>query len=198
MRILRYGFFGEDEAQRLFLHHYLTLLAKTFQTVFESDETFALVGGSKSQVDNRFVEACEIGLIQHRQNCFFIGRGLDDYSPEAFREKVADMQARLRSRDVAAILLIPVQCIEHWLLYLQWRVQNPRLTKNISFETMPRKEAKIKVYGKPKMPLILALPIVEELAASLDIEWLASRSSSFLAFHQQVVGYLATHPATSQ
>jgi len=192
MRTIRYGFFGEDEAQRLFLHHYLTALSNNSVYLFESDESFGLVGGNKSQVDNRFVEACEIGLIRHRQQCFFVGRDLDDYAPEAFREKITDMQERLRQRSVSAILLVPIQCIEHWLLYLQWRESNPQTNKNVSLETIPRKEAKIKLYGKPKPPLSLALPIVEEIAATLDIDWLASRSLSFLAFHKQVEAYLAS------
>lgn len=191
MSIIRYGFFGEDEAQRLFLHHYLTALTAAQAHQFVADDTFRLVGGNKSRVDSQFAEACEIGLLRHRQQCFFVGRDLDDYSAEAFREKVTDMQARLQNRDITAILLIPVQCIEHWLLYLQWHAKNPKLTKNISFETTPRKEAETQVYGKPKMPLSLSLPVIVALAADMDIEWLASRSPSFLAFHNQVEAYLA-------
>ena len=121
-----------------------------------------------------------------------MGRDLDDYSVEAFQEKVTAMQARLQNRGIAAILLIPVQCIEHWLLYLQWHANNPKLTKNTSFESTPRKEAKTQVYGKPKLPLSLALPIVEKLANAMDIEWLTSRSPSFLAFHKQVEAYLTS------
>lgn len=198
MRILRYGFFGEDEAQRLFLHHYLTTLTKDSLYIFKRDETFELIGGNKSQVDNRFVEACEIGLIRHRQQCFFVGRDLDDYTPEAFREKITDMQERLKQRSVSAILLIPIQCLEHWLMYLKWRTNNPQTTRNVSFETIPRKEAKIQVYGKPKLPLSLSLPVVEKLASTLNIDWLASRSSNFLAFHKQVIAYLEALPTDGQ
>jgi len=190
MSSILYGFFGEDEAQRLFLHHYLNAVSATQAQQFIADDTFRLVGGNKSKVDSQFDEACEIGLVRHQQQCFFIGRDLDDYSAEAFHEKVAAMQARLHSRGVAAILLIPVQCIEHWLWYLHWHAENPGSTKNMSFETQPRRVAKEAVYGTPKCSTKHSNPIVERLSTGLDIEWLVSRSDSFRAFHRQVSDYM--------
>ena len=192
MRTARYGFFGEDDAQRLFLRHYLVALTAGQDFVFEEDRSFPLVGLNKSRVKAQFAEACELGLSQqYRHDCFFVGLDLDDFDPSVFRETVAGMQARLRDRDVSAILLIPVQCIEHWLWYLRWRSENLRSTKNEPLETKTRKEAKINLYGTPKPATRISNPIVEQLAAGMDIAWLASRSASFLAFHTQVQQFLA-------
>ena len=41
MTMLRYGFFGEDDAQRLFLQHYLAVISVGQSWQFEADEVFA-------------------------------------------------------------------------------------------------------------------------------------------------------------
>jgi hypothetical protein len=190
MRILRYGFFGEDDAQRLFLRHYLTKLATGRDWRFEEDTNFLLAGGNKSRVKALFDEACELGLSQYQHDCFFIGLDLDDHNDEVFHETVREMQKRLSDRKLSAILLIPVQCIEHWLRYLQWHTENPQSTKNITLETEERKQAKTNLYGSPKTSTRHSNPIVERIAANMDITWLESRSTSFLAFHRQAESYL--------
>lgn len=190
MRIIRYGFFGEDDAQRLFLHHYLTTLAAGQPWQFERDPLFPLVGGSKSRVKAQFAEACQIGFSRHQHDCFFVGLDLDDDADDVFKATVYEMQKRLRERDLFAILLVPVQCIEHWLRYLQWHAKNPQSTKNITLETEERKQAKTNLYGSPKTSTRHSNPIVEQIATNLDIDWLEKRSVSFLAFHSQVKAYL--------
>ncbi len=194
MSMIRYGFFGEDDAQRIFLRHYLTALTADLPHRFEFDEAFALRfrATNKKQVDDLFAEACTVGLSQYQQQCFFVGRDLDDHDHAAFTRKQQEMRQRLQQRGVAAVLLLPVQCIEHWLWYLQWRKDNPGQTRNISLETQPRPEAKLAVYNARKCSTKHSNPIVERLAAGLDINWLASRSASFLAFHTQVEEYLAS------
>lgn len=194
MKIIRYGFFGEDDAQRLFLHHYLTKVANGKNWRFEIDANFRLKGGTRRIVESQFAEACEIGLTQYQQDCFIIGLDLDDHATTIFHQTVLQMQQNLDSRGLstAAILMIPVQCIEHWLRYLQWRAANPSSTKNVTLETEERREAKTQLYGSPKTSTRHSNPIVEGLAANLDIDWLASRSTSFLAFHSQVQAFLAS------
>lgn len=193
MSTLRYGFFGEDDAQRLFLHHYLTAMSAKQPWQFQIDEKFGyrFKGLNKKQVYNLFDEVCQIGSRDYQQNCFFVGLDLDDYSVEAFHTRQREMQGRLQAREVEAILLIPVQCIEHWLWYLKWRIENPRSTKNENFEMKPRSDAKLAVYNAKKCSTKHSNPIAEQLASGIDIEWLASHSTSFLAFHQQVEAYLA-------
>ena len=193
MSSIRYGFFGEDDAQRLFLQHYLTALMADSPHRFEFDEAFALRfrATNKKQVDDLFAEACTVGLSQYQQQCFFVGRDLDDHDPAAFSRKHQEMRLLLEGRRVEAVLLLPVQCIEHWLWYLKWHRENPGQTKNVSFETQPRPEAKLAVYNARKCSTKHSNPIVEELAAGLDIDWLATRSASFLAFHTQVQEYVA-------
>jgi hypothetical protein len=194
MRRIKYGFFGEDNAQKLFLRHYLVKVAAGQPFRFEEDATFPLVGGTKDKVKAQFSEACDTGLSRYQQDCFFVGLDLDDHRMEAFEHTVRGMQQKLATRGVSAILLVPMQCIEHWLRYLQWREQNPTSTKNVTLETEERKQAKIALYGGAKVSTRHSNPIVERIAGELDIDWLASRSTSFLAFHNQVMVFLAALP----
>lgn len=193
MSIIRYGFYGEDEAQRLFLHHYLAALRTEQPCLFEADEAFAqrYRATNKKQVDNLFAEVCEIGLSLYQQQCFFVGRDLDDFQPAALAAKLTEMQQQLSWRNSPAVLLVPVQCIEHWLWHLHWHHENPALTKNHSLETKPRKDAKIALYGTPNPSIRHSSPIVERIASDMDIDWLCSRSPSFGAFHRQVQAFLA-------
>lgn len=194
MRSIRYGFFGEDDAQRLFLRHYLAKLLRGQALQFEEDTTFPLIGGTKDKVRAQFDEACDTGLSRYQQDCFFVGLDLDNHVAGAFEKTVHEMQQKLAARGVSAILLVPVQCIEHWLRYLQWRAENPQSTKNERLEGEERRMAKTRLYGGPKVSTRHSNPIVERIAMGMDIDWLASRSTSFLAFHKQVEAFVAALP----
>ncbi|WP_035565817.1 hypothetical protein [Hymenobacter sp. IS2118] len=54
MSLIRYGFFGEDDAQRLFLHHYLEALTVNSGPRFAFDQEFAarFRAANKKQVDD--------------------------------------------------------------------------------------------------------------------------------------------------
>lgn len=192
VRTIRYGFFGEDDAQRLFLHHYLTALAVDRDWQFEAHVSFPLRGGTRKKVLAQFDEACAVGFQMHRHECFFVGLDVDNHDVAAFAQLASEMQEKLDTRKLTAVLMLPVQCIEHWLRYLQWRTENPGRTQNITLETEERKTAKTKLYGSPKTSARHSNPIVENIAAGIDIAWLESRSASFRAFHGQVSGYLQT------
>lgn len=196
MNILRYGFFGEDEAQRLFLHRYLEALAVGQAWRFEADEAFArrFRRQNKTQVNNLFDEVCEIGFRQYRLQYFFVGLDLDDFDSAAFQAKHTEMSRRLQERGIEAFLLIPVQCIEHWLWYLKWRMDHPRSTKNECPETQPREYAKLAVYNAKKCSTKHSNSIVAQLSAGMETQWLATRSASFLAFHTQVRAFLPALP----
>ena len=200
---LRYGFYGEDEAQRLFLHHYLQTVTADIELAFEQDVAFTVQYQrrhgiklmNKKEVNKLYADACQRGLTEFQHDCFFVGRDLDDFQPAVFQRENQEMLAAMRT-DLGqwahkAVLLLPVQCIEYWLWYLEWRRQNPKSTKNINLESKTRRDAHIAVYGFAKCTTKHSSPRVEHLSTGMDADWLASRSASFLAFHNQVQSYLA-------
>ena len=197
MKKLKYGFFGEDEAHRIFLKNYLDQLVpfmgKSADITFVFDQEFArqFRGNDKAEVDARFAEAALKGFVKYKQNAFFIGRDLDTFQSEVLKSKVEAMKAALHPDfQEKTFLLIPVQCIEHWLWYLKFKKENPNSTKNENLDTKPNTEAKLALYGSARATNKHSNPIVENLSSLIDFEYLESRSESFRLFHKQVMSFI--------
>ena len=197
MRILKYGYFGEDEAHRIFLANYLEqlvkFLEKSEELIFDFDLPFThkFKGEGKKDVDTLFAEAVQEGFIKYRQDIFFIGRDLDTFQGNKFEDKITSVNSQLRNDfKEKTFLMIPVQCIEHWLWYMKIKIENPTLTKNESLESKPNRDAKIALYSSPKVSNKISIPIVEEYSKQIDFEYLESRSESFKVFHNSVKFFL--------
>lgn len=190
MKVLKFGFFGEDIAQRIFIENYLKTFQISHQLDFQIDEEFCsqYQAFNKKEVESKFSETIQIGFSHFQQDVFFVGRDMDTADKQEFEKKYAQLQSKIWQQfQPRTCIFLPVQCIEHWLCYLKWQRENPNSTKNIDFEKKPNRDAKIQVYGKPKVTNKISIPIVEELTQNFSIDWLASRSISFLHFHNQVI-----------
>ena len=197
MKILKYGYFGEDEAHRIFLANYLEQLLhyldKSNDLVFDFDEefTYKFKGRNKSDVDKLFAEAIQEGFIDYRQDVFFVGRDLDTFQNHEFKDRITSMQNSISDNfKDKTFLMIPVQCIEHWLWYLKIKTESPNSTKNVSLELKPNSEAKIALYGSKKVSNKISIPIIKEYSKLLYFEYLESRSESFRAFHNRVKEFI--------
>jgi hypothetical protein len=187
MNILTFGFFGEDAAQKQFLMAYLD---QQCPDLFIESEEFGwkVKASNKTEVDKGLKNAAFQAFVKFNLKVLFIGRDTDMIDDR----KIIELQKQLIEKChpyKGAILMVPVQCIEHWLWYLKWKLENPKATKNPSFESNMRSQAKLVVYGEKNTgktrPLALA-----ELVHDLDVAWLESRSESFRHFHQQVIAFL--------
>ncbi|AQG81791.1 hypothetical protein [Spirosoma montaniterrae] len=160
--------------------------------VFERDDDFCekFQARGKKLVDTKFAYVAREGLFKHQHDVFFIGRDIDSHQ---------DAQFTLRRDHFAKecidnlLLMLPVQCVEHWLWLLKYRQGNPKSTKNVSFHMHPNKKAKLEVYGQEDPPNEISNPIVDDLSKQFDITWLESRSESFRHFHKQVLAFLAAY-----
>ncbi len=195
--ILKYGYFGEDEAHRVFLHNYLDQLliysGNSDKVLFEFDEVFTYKyrGRNKTEVDNIFPQAVQEGFVDYQHDFFVVGRDLDTFTSNEFKDKITTMKSQLQHDFIhKTMLMIPVQCIEHWLWYLKINLENPLSTKNEDLESKPNKEAKLAVYGNIKASNKVSIPIVESLTNTFDIAYLESRSESFRNFHNQVKSFI--------
>ena len=188
MRTIKYGFYGEEDAQKIFLKNYL----RHFSGVnFEQDEDFCrrYRARNKKQVDEKFRMVSQEGFLWYQHDVFFVGRDLDNHLQKDYTEKFTWFQECSHDRQ-KTLFMIPVQCIEHWLWYLKIKQDTPKLTKNESLEMKPRPDAKRAIYGMPEAINAVSNPIVNELTMQFEIEWLESRSDSFRHFHQQVQLFL--------
>lgn len=192
MRQIKYGFYGEDDAHKIFLHNYLQQINN--ETVsFERDEEFCdrFRANNKKQVDTKFAFVAREGLSNYQHDIFFVGRDIDSHQKEQFnirRKHFADENIQ------NLVLMLPVQCIEHWIWHLKHHQDNPRSTKNVSLHMHPNKVAKREVYGYDDPPNAISNPIVDNLSSKFDVNWLESRSDSFRHFHYQVKTFINRLP----
>lgn len=196
MKILKYGYFGEDDAQQIFLENYLKQLpihiGVANKVGFERDLTFKIKGGHKSGVLKMFEEAILQGLAYYAQDVFFVGIDLDSESMEEHSALYQEMRkAKVVMRyQSQTFIFIPVQCIEHWLLYLKFKKEHPHSNKNESYERVARPDAKKKMYGFPRPVADKQAEIIVKFTRNMEIEWLENRSESFRHFHAQVIKFL--------
>jgi hypothetical protein len=192
MKILKYGYFGEDNAQQIFLENYLTQLPDYLNLqgiiAFEKDATFKLIGKDKPTVLKLFAEAVQKGLAHYQQDVFFVGIDSDD-----------DEHGKLHSQMVQKLfpafrhqtfIFIPVQCIEHWLLYLKYKKEHPNSNKNEVYERVARPDAKERMYGSRRTVAVNQAKVVAKFTQNMEIEWLGNRSDSFRHFHFQLIDFL--------
>jgi hypothetical protein len=198
MRVLQYGFFGEDIAQREFLAAYLRYWeTQDIELLFESVPYFGKRFGAMNNkvVDRLCADACrEAFVLGHpKLDWLFIGRDVDSFDFTYHERRTQELRAKIPAQwQSRTLLMLPMQCAEHWLLYLaQCPTREP-------LERKPNDQAKDLVYADHSET---KETIRTKLLATLDAErivWLAEMSASFRAFHQQVSAYAALLPAEGQ
>ena len=192
MKTLIYGYFGEDEAMRVFLRNYLTNLSIE-DVDFQEDVNFCdtVRACNKSEVMRRFVEASQVGLEYWGQDVFFVGVDLDAEQFSKLESEYEEMRSKLNERHKnKTLIFIPIQCIEHWLWYLKFKQNHPTSNQNVPYERQPRPAAKEEIYGNRRYDSERDRPVVEQLTINMNVDWLESRSASFRHFHNQIKEFL--------
>jgi hypothetical protein len=206
MKIVTYGFFGEDEGQGRFLAEYLLKLESTHEVLCEAHAYYSrkFKGVNNRGVDRGFRAAWLAGFAQaeYRLDCLFVGRDLDANTPTIRAERLAyfdDQIADLNRVDWQArtVFILPMQCVEHWLLALQRHADNRPSNACSGLESIINDAVKRELYDEhPRVPSTQTKDeLVTALSSEMDIAWLASISASFRAFHHDVETFLASLPA---
>ncbi|MBN8825926.1 MULTISPECIES: hypothetical protein [unclassified Spirosoma] len=186
-QVISYGILCEDRAHKNFIEHYLN---QCHPNVFQQNDSFGwqIKASNAKEVEDALPDASRQAFTKFNLDILFVGRDADSVEIrqiDALKVKLTTL-CRAHSR---VIFMIPVQCIEHWLLYLQWRQQNTGSTKNEPLDHIARHEAKAKIYGG-KLRVEKQLEKANEILVDLAADWLESRSGSFKHFHKQVVAFL--------
>ncbi|GAB3777984.1 hypothetical protein GCM10028818_26060 [Spirosoma horti] len=188
-RIITYGFFGEDRAQRNFLEKYLH---QHYPETFIEDETerWRFKAANGTQVDNLLTEALRqralLGL-----DILFVSRDIDTEHKPTIKTRQGVYISKCANHPV--VLMLPVQCIEYWLWYI--KRHREEVGKNTPLESYPRLEAKQAVYGDTNV-VSKQILIADDILINFDANWLESRSESFRHFHNQVTDFLAQFSKT--
>lgn len=189
-KLVYYGIVCEDLAHKTFIYHYL---ASCFPETFSENEEFGwrIRATNAKEVDDSIIDAARQGFTKYSLDMLIIGRDAD--TTDAGRIKVlrdvheGSCGPYLRS----VVFMVPVQCIEHWLLYIKKHRDRPEVTKNESLESVRRIECKRLVYGDIKKAVRQA-EIANTILADFDADWLEQRSESFKQFHNQVKNFLTS------
>ncbi len=131
-------------------------------------------------------------LHPYNLNLVFVGIDYDNRPRENFAAELRKLYAKLNDdAKQKAVIFFPIQAIEHWLIFLQRKVENPALTKTITDDTenTKRADAKRMVYGKKYAD---RKEIVTKLVQEFDVEWLCTQSVSFRAFYNRISEVLAS------
>ncbi|MCK8492349.1 hypothetical protein M0L20_10850 [Spirosoma sp. RP8] len=187
-KTIRYGILCEDRAHRNFIEYYL---GQCHPGLFEESQPFgwAIRASNAREVEDSIPDATRKGFTNYGLDLLFIGRDTDSTDSKKI-DVLKSKLSSLCSGHPKVVFMMPVQCIEHWLLYLQWHKTNPTSTKNESFEQIMRIEAKQRVYGG-KLKVDKQLELANKLLVNLDVDWLEQRSNSFKHFHQQVKAFVS-------
>ena len=194
MRTLIYGFFGEDSAQLVFLENYLAKLNQEYkpELQFQANAQFnqQFQGGDRRGVDQGVRIAAEqgFGLSRFGLNCLFVGRDLDSAAATAYQHRAEVLRSQIPpTLQPHSLLMLPMQCVEHWVLYLKRQEHNAE-----PLESLSNKAVQEEVYGRNSLASSRRKDVVQELTQDLRINWLANRSPTFNLFHEQVETYLST------
>lgn len=187
-KVFSYGVICEDKAHKNFIERYLT---QCHPGVFQENEQFGwrIKASNGKEVEDALPDATRQGFTKYGLSILIVGRDADTTD----KRRIEELKARLTSLCQAhdkVIFMVPVQCIEHWLLHLQWHRDNPTSTKNEPQEHVMRTEAKLKIYGG-KLRVEKQLEKANEILVGFDVAWLESRSDSFKHFRNQVKDFLS-------
>lgn len=195
MKILKYGFFGEDSAQFIFLQNYLnhftTQCEKNIKFITDDEFCKKYKGKGRTNVEKLYKEMVQIGIEYWQQNVFFIGIDADTEYFNVMEKEFSTIKNTIFPKfQNQTCILLPIQAIEYWLWYLKLKIENPSTNKNEPLEKYPRTRAKEMVYGMVRPTNEHSDPIVRKLSSKIDIQWLESRSESFRHFHNQVIEFV--------
>lgn len=190
---MKYGIYCEDIAQSSFMENIIPKIIKKLayseRMTFKLDSVFSksfAPGRSKKIVLSTFTIAANQAFSNYNLDILFIGVDLDNFDDEKFDNLFNDMKNKLdiEISEFAqkTIIFIPVQCIEHWLWYIKYHIDNPKITKNLKLEKKSNHDAKIMVYNYRRPTQLYIQEIVKNLTSDIDFGWLTSHSESFNHF----------------
>lgn len=183
-----YGILCEDKAHRNFIERYLDQVHTDL--FLEHDEfRWRIHAANAKEVDDSIPDATRLGFVRYNLDILIVGRDADSIDHRRIETLKTNLHTSCSYHHPKVVLMVPVQCIEHWLLYIKRHTENPGSTKNETLEPVKRPECKKLVYGDAKKPDNQVI-IASELLAHLDVNWLVSRSESFKHFHQQVETFI--------
>ncbi len=179
-----YSIICEDITQFTFIKKFLEKYSDSDNFILNEKCYHLYKCKNSREVLNSYFISSNLAFSNYSLDLLFVGVDYDDRNKSKFKEELDKLYNKLSEKTRnKTIILFPVQAIEHWLLYIKHHKDNPKSTKNITFEKIKRIQAKIDVYGRKKPNKKLSIQKTEEILQNLNIKWLVSKSESFKYFY---------------
>ena len=191
---LRYSIICEDTAHKNFIEATLNRFENdlyhfnfihSFYKQFKANNSKEVLRKFPQAVDRSFLNEYLLDLV-------LVGIDYDARRREQFHKEYQSLYEPLDEKGKSkTVILFPVQAIEHWLLLIKHKNENPGSTKNVStdIEKKERQEAKIELYHNTKTNE----DIIDTLLKDADFNWLQNQSKSFAAFYKKLNDFLSNH-----
>ncbi len=188
-----YSIICEDDAQKLFIETFISRIANE-KISFSFNENFfwQFKSSNNKDVIKNYVQAADFTFLDaFYADLIFIGIDYDDRPRNNFHAEYKELYNKIVKKAISkTIILFPVQAMEHWLLFIKRKKDNPSLTKNITaeIERIERRKAKETLYagvGDRKDFII-------DLVKAADIDWLENQSISFRKFLSHLNEFIST------
>jgi hypothetical protein len=196
---LTYTLLGEGFAEYAFIKIYLERMAaqKDADIQVVSSRLMKPNGGksSSSQVLANIKNLCIKSFVSRNDIQIFIaGIDLDqiDNDPDLpkYKARIKEMTDKLGKElygqyQNKIVLFVPIQAIDYWILYQNFRLKKEDKSKDNSLESTPKDAIKKRLYGANANEIRIER-ITQDVAEKADFEELAKQSKSFRLFHEQV------------
>jgi hypothetical protein len=196
---LTYTLLGEGFAEYAFIKIYLErmIAQKDADIQVVSSRLMKPNGGksSSSQVLANIKNLCIKSFISRNDIQIFIaGIDLDqiDNDPDLpkYKARIKEMTDKLGKELYGQyvnriFLFVPIQAIDYWILYQNYRLKKEDKPKDNSLESTQKDVIKKRLYGANANEIKIER-ITKEAAEKADFEELAKQSKSFKLFHEQI------------
>jgi hypothetical protein len=188
--MLNYSLLCEDVAHETFikylLPHFIDISGLEIDLGFNEDFFYKYRCRNSKDVLKKYVKASIDATDRFEIDLLFIGIDYDDRDRSRFSNEIEKLYSGIVQKvREKSVIFFPVQAIEHWLLLIQYKYQNPNSTKNISneIEKLQRKSAKVQLFGARRLTKVDQKNRIEEIVKQINIDWLKTRSQSFNRFY---------------
>lgn len=196
MTRIRYTLLAEGIVENEFIPGLLQNLSKGKNITFSKSSLSIKQSSSpsKSKVLKNVNLFAKNSILVNDEDMFLVGVDLDAADHDLSQLKEQENQIRelipTSIEKKKAIVFIPIQAFDHWLLYQNYKITSEKKIDDNSLERKPSNIIKKTLYGKSNPDGYLIKNTTRKVLEVLDIEELSKQSKSFKHFHDQLKNFI--------
>ncbi len=179
-----YSIICEDITQLTFIKIFLERYSDDKKFILNQNCYYQFKCKNKQEVLKSYSNSSILAFRNYSLDFLLVGFDYDDRNRKQFNKELEFFYKKLPANTRnKTIIFLPVQAIEHWLLYIKYNNENKKTTKNITLENIDRKKAKFEIYGTKRPHKKLSEIKTDKILQNFNIDWLVSKSESFKYFY---------------